>query len=659
MTKFRLPSGHSCGYEKYAKKKQLNSLAFNQNVLSINRKTQLDDSDGVPIATCDAKDFDKVAIELPSCYNPPTMKTFLTDDGRKKHTICDIKFDDKTIQFIAVDGNYMTESQYSNPDYVIKAVNSGRLKPISFSSNAKISASDMTKLDAYSGSIFYCLFLFEVLNRIGLIDDEMVFLSVVNVNLANAFWNGYYMTYGNGKEPDTPPFGPLTSLDVIGHEAGHAIIESLGGLEYRGESGALNESIADVLGINLEKYYSIRTAKIHQLLRPSVTSCSVQNDMNDWQIGELVTNGGLRSMSNPNSHEQPDTYGGIYWINPNTSTDNGGVHTNSGVTNFAYYVAVTASKGTNNFNVSYEVKKSFPMFKLTKLIYKSLRGGEEYVKINGSCNFHDFANCILKNSAPFLRNFDLSSQLMETLKESFVACGLKQRDPTLDPVPDPSNPPSPPSPFSSHRPLSSPTPSAGILMTREVSSFPPFMSTIAKDQNLPVSAPAVSSSSSPHGTSSTSLSMPVPPCPPPLSSSDNTSSTELMSINFSNFNLAQDGCIKVSTRCHIIAGALAVPSHHYFSILIKRETKTPTILTIQLLLQNERSPVYLKLRDGEVDITINPNPFNSSCFYEVSRKLPWSSPDDTATMEIIAGAGHLIPVYFSKLTVKEEPILVK
>src|SRR5690606_16528742 len=63
---------------------------------------------------------------------------------------------------------------------------------------------------------------------------------------ANAFWDGTRMVFGVG---DGEVFAGFTNaVDVIGHELGHGVISSTADLVYRDQSGALNESIADVLG---------------------------------------------------------------------------------------------------------------------------------------------------------------------------------------------------------------------------------------------------------------------------------------------------------------------------------------------------------------------------------------------------------------------------
>ena len=64
----------------------------------------------------------------------------------------------------------------------------------------------------------------------------------------------------------------------------------------------------------------------------------------DYLIGEdVVTPGGLRSMANPAAFGQPDHYSKRAVVP--VSTDNGGVHTNSGIANHVYYLAIEG--GTN------------------------------------------------------------------------------------------------------------------------------------------------------------------------------------------------------------------------------------------------------------------------------------------------------------------------
>lgn len=78
--------------------------------------------------------------------------------------------------------------------------------------------------------------------------------SVVNVAYAgqpfvNAFWNGEIMVYGTGGG-DYLSFA--ASLDVVGHEMTHGVVDHTADLLYVGQSGAVNEAFADYFGNTIE-----------------------------------------------------------------------------------------------------------------------------------------------------------------------------------------------------------------------------------------------------------------------------------------------------------------------------------------------------------------------------------------------------------------------
>lgn len=151
-------------------------------------------------------------------------------------------------------------------------------------------------------------------------------------NYSNAFWNGSWMTYGDG---DGSTYTALTSLDVGGHEIAHGVTEYSANLVYQDEPGAINESFSDIFGAAVEFYADSANA--------------------DWYIGEDFDQGGngFRNMENPNAAGDPDTYGGINWY---TGTqDNGGVHTNSGVQNFWFHLLVEGGSGTNDHGNAYNI----------------------------------------------------------------------------------------------------------------------------------------------------------------------------------------------------------------------------------------------------------------------------------------------------------------
>ena len=168
----------------------------------------------------------------------------------------------------------------------------------------------------------------------------------------NAAWMGEgIMIYGRGST--AYGYYPFVSLDCAAHELTHGVTEynGNGGLYYEGESGALNESFSDIFGTCVE---------FSALPNPN------------WTIGEdIVMYGALRDMSNPKVYQQPDTYHGYYWANTNSSYDNGGVHTNSGVQNFWFYLLCEGGTGVNDLGNTYSVTP-IGMIEAQQIVYRNL-----------------------------------------------------------------------------------------------------------------------------------------------------------------------------------------------------------------------------------------------------------------------------------------------
>ena len=122
------------------------------------------------------------------------------------------------------------------------------------------------------------------------------------VGYQNAFWDGPEMVYGDG----------FAVNDVTAHELTHAVTERTAGLEYQDQPGALNESISDQAGWDV--------------------------DPGDSTMGEDLPIGAIRDMRNPGAFGQPATASQYVC----TSSDNGGVHTNSGIPNKVYANLVDA-----------------------------------------------------------------------------------------------------------------------------------------------------------------------------------------------------------------------------------------------------------------------------------------------------------------------------
>src|SRR4051795_13641466 len=143
----------------------------------------------------------------------------------------------------------------------------------------------------------------------------------------NAFWDGAgHMFFGDG---DGRLLTQTTAgIDVIGHELTHGVTQHEATLVYSGQSGALNESVSDVFGIQVKQ----------RALGQSV-------EESDWLIGADIVGPelapALRSMKDPgkaNPHDDQPADMDHY-------VDGGDVHTNSGIPNRAFYLAASALGG--------------------------------------------------------------------------------------------------------------------------------------------------------------------------------------------------------------------------------------------------------------------------------------------------------------------------
>lgn len=192
--------------------------------------------------------------------------------------------------------------------------------------NGSTSSRESAAVDAQYGTNATWDYYQDVHGREGIFGDGTGSYNRVHYgkNYVNAFWDGTRMTYGDG---DGSNYGPLTSLDVAGHEMSHGVTEHTAGLEYSGESGGLNEATSDIFGSMVEFH------------------AANPNDPGDYLVGEefdLKNHVGLRRMDDP----QRDGSSHSCW---STSTKNVDVHYSSGVGNHFFYLLAEGSgaKTTN------------------------------------------------------------------------------------------------------------------------------------------------------------------------------------------------------------------------------------------------------------------------------------------------------------------------
>lgn len=123
------------------------------------------------------------------------------------------------------------------------------------------------------------------------------------------------------------------AIDVVAHELTHGVTHFSSDLVYEGESGALNESFSDIMGTSVEFFFQ----------QPGTDLMNADYFIGEdtWRAATYNARSGIRSMADPSLFGDPDHYSKRY-----TGTeDNGGVHTNSGISNHAFYLAIEG--GTN------------------------------------------------------------------------------------------------------------------------------------------------------------------------------------------------------------------------------------------------------------------------------------------------------------------------
>lgn len=207
-------------------------------------------------------------------------------------------------------------------------------------------------------------------------------------NNVNAFWNGHWMTYGDGSETITP----LTTIDICAHEITHGLTSYTCQLVYQDESGSINEAFSDIFGTAVEHYAT-----------PSLANYTIGED-----IGTI-----FRSISDPNSTSKPDTYRGNYWNFG--SSDYGGVHTNGIVLCYGFYLLCEGGSGINDIENSYDVD-SIGMDKAEQIFFRL-----QTVYLTNTSNYHDTWFYAMQAAADL---YGVCSPEVKSVGDMFYAIGV-------------------------------------------------------------------------------------------------------------------------------------------------------------------------------------------------------------------------------------------
>lgn len=216
--------------------------------------------------------------------------------------------------------------------------------------------------------------------------------------LVNAYWDGVRARFGNG---DCDRYTPLTTLDIVGHEFAHGITDYTSDLIYRAESGALNESMSDIFGKALEYFYDRQNF--------------------NWLVGDRIRRNGdinvIRSMEDPFLRSDPKYYKGTNWYFG--SGDNYGVHTNSGVLNYWFYLLVNGGAITNEVGEFYNIQP----IGMEDAIQVTFQMQAAYLTENS--NYYDAVNASLESASDL---FGPNSFQREIVERTWNAVGLYATD---------------------------------------------------------------------------------------------------------------------------------------------------------------------------------------------------------------------------------------
>lgn len=223
----------------------------------------------------------------------------------------------------------------------------------------------------------------KITTTVGYYYDDAFFLEnpgqYINACWTNGYGRLYQFVFGKGNFE--------AAVDVMGHEFTHAVISSVvddsrgnSGLLYENESGALNESYADIMGSLVEG----------------------KSGSGRWLLGEDCDYT-VRSMASPSSYRQPEHYSSRY-----TGTDdNGGVHTNSGIFNFAAYKMMTDSRTSRISSATW-----------ANVFYRSL------YRLTTTATFLDARGAVIASAKAL--GFNAAEQ--QAIKDAFDAVGIQEPD---------------------------------------------------------------------------------------------------------------------------------------------------------------------------------------------------------------------------------------
>jgi Zn-dependent metalloprotease len=215
---------------------------------------------------------------------------------------------------------------------------------------------------------------------------------------ANAFWNGQQMVYGAGYS---------SADDVVAHEMTHGVTDHESNLFYYMQSGAINEALSDIWGEFVDLSYT--------------------NGLDDdgagvrWSMGEDLPGGSLRSMSDPTLYGDPDRMLSPYYYCG--TSDNGGVHTNSGVANKAAFLMVDGG-AFNGYSVA-----GIGIDKTARIWYEA-----QTTMLTSGADYQDLRDALSQACNNLVGTAGITSSNCQQVREAAAAAEMDQHPAACAPV---------------------------------------------------------------------------------------------------------------------------------------------------------------------------------------------------------------------------------
>lgn len=212
----------------------------------------------------------------------------------------------------------------------------------------------------------------------------------------NAFWNGKHMIIGDG---DGKLFNRFTiAIDVVAKEFTNGVVQADTKLTYWEQSGALFNSIACVFAVLTKQYALKQTA-----------------DRSDWLhgaglLGPKVKGVAVSSFAAPGTayHDKllgkdPQPANMSKYVR--TADDNGGIHSNTGIPNHAFYQVAKTLGG-------------YAWERAGRIWYDAMRDKQ----LKPQARFTDFARITIENAS---RLYGLRSEEARAVRYGWAKVGVK------------------------------------------------------------------------------------------------------------------------------------------------------------------------------------------------------------------------------------------